>query len=719
MYRAVGLAFLLALAPTVALSQDDGGCEFGLVLSGGGARGIAHIGVLEVFEQEGIVPDCVVGASMGSVVGALYAAGHDTDAIVDLMSALSWKTLYTEPANRAAQPILHRLESQQTVLRIGFGDTGLRFPRSVLNDSMVNRLLIQTLAPANFRAGRDFGALPIPFRTVGTDLKSGDRVVLHEGDLARAVRASMSVPLAYSPLEWGDTLLIDGGLVDNVPVSLAHEMGARYTIAIDVSTPIEAEVQADLLGVTKRIVDLLYAAKNQQYAVEPDLLIRPELNGHSFANYSGFEKMIAAGREAARAALGKIPVRYRGRSRAHPEEADIGPRRVAGVEVAGHRYVSPELLARELGVEPGDRLDFQHALDGLDRVYSTGLIQNAWVDIRPADEDAVTVSLQVVEENRHTADVGLAYQSDDQVQGFLRVETRNPFGGGERVRLTTYASARDTLLSLGVRNAHLFGAHLGYNVAFEFHDEKPKAFEASGEFINRTEFRRRHVKLLFDLPFGTRHLLEAGFRFGSVKVQERLGLPYPTETQNRRVLIGRYVWDDLDSLVLPQRGRFVRVLAEHNLEAFGAEVEYTLVDVYARGARHMGPLFVEGRIRYGYGSKHLPVSEQFRIGGPELVPGLSRDERWGTQALAGSLSVGVEVLSLLRLYGRVGIGNVWDRPRDITWRSAIGGVGFGATLATPLGPAQIDYGWAEGGRNRFTLSLGWQSQGIRDTSGPW
>lgn len=700
--------------PSVASRTIAATCEFGLVLSGGGARGVAHLGVLEVFEEHGIIPDCIVGASMGAIVGSLYASGHSIETIRALLGAFSWKTVFTEANTRSAQPILHRLESQRSAVRVGIGEGGVSLPRSIFSDAMINRLLIEHLAPANFEARRDFAALPIPFRTVGTDLKTGKRIVLANGDLARAVRASMSVPIAYGPIKWGDALLVDGGLVDNVPVSLAHELGATYTVAVDVSTPVADDVNADILGVTKRLIDLLFAANNNENQVNPELTVLPDLGDHSFADYSNYDVLIEAGREAARQAIAQIPQRYQHRpQRRVLDERVFGGRQIASIQVSGQQYLPARIVRRELVMVPGTAFDFEKAMDGLDHLYSTGLVQEAWLDIKPLNDDEVELAVYVVDQYRHTLDLGLAYQNDDLAQGYVRFETRSPFGGAERLHLTGFGSSRDVYGSFGLRTQDLFGGHLGYGIELQVHKEKPKVFDADG-VINRAQFDRRHAKATVGLPLGRQHLLEAGVLIGQVEIVEQLGLPYENRTDTQRLVLGRYVWDDLSSVVLPERGQFLRALVEHNFDSLGADYQYTFLDVYGRAVRRAGPLVLDARLRYGYSDGDLPVYEQFRIGGPDLIPGVSRGELWGDQAIGASLTVGVDLISLLRIYARGGFGNTWNSTRDISFGSTIKGGGIGATIASPIGPIQLDYGWAEGGRNRFYLSFGRQVRDIRD-----
>lgn len=701
---------LATLLPGSALAQTD--CDLGLVLSGGGARGIAHIGVLEVLAENGIRPDCVAGASVGAIVGALYAAGHPPEEILEILETITWRDLYLDPGGKADQPLLHRLERQRTAIRLGIEGSRVRTPPALLDDTLVNRILIRHLAPAGFLVGRDFDRLPIAFRATGTDLLSGNRVVLHEGDLALAVRGSMSVPLAYPPVPVGNALLVDGGLVDNLPVGVARDMGADFVVAVDVSTPLEREVVPDLLGVTKRIIDLLFAAKNTQYASPPDMVVEPEIGDHSFADYSNFDFLVEQGRMAAREALERIPARYRERPRIgspHAHGQAFADRLVTAVEVEGNEYLADSVLRQEFGVEEGDEFDFDEALERMDHMVSSGLLTGAWIDILPDGPDGMRIVLRVREEYRHTVDIGLAYKTDHQAQGLLRFETRNLLGTGDRLQLQGYASAQDLIVGAHLHGEQLFGAHLGYQLGVERHRERPKVFHA-GDFINRAEFERRHVQALTNLPLSADSLLQLGFRFGQVEVVDRLGLEtLPGDTFQHRVLVAHYIRDELESPVLPRSGSRVSVLGEQNLEGLGASVSYTRIRAAARLIVPMrGRLVGDVNALYGYSRGDLPVYDWFRLGGPDLVPGLAREEIWGAQALAASAALAYDPTSIVRVYVRAGAGNVWERVGDVDPSDVIFGAGLGMTIATPLGPLRADYGWAQEGRNRLYFSIGWQ-----------
>lgn len=697
------------VAPAAALPAQAVDCDLALVLSGGGARGVAHLGVLRTLEDSGIRPDCIAGSSMGAVIGSLYASGYELEQIEMLLRRLDWQSIYAEPQDRMLYPILHRRETQRAALRIGVRTDGLEFPRSLLSDYRVNRVLMEYLTRPGFAAGGEFDRLPIPFRTLGTDLRTGDRVVLRGGDLARAVRASMSVPLAYTPVEWNGHLLVDGGLVDNVPVSLAREMGADYVIAVDVSTPIEPELTADLLGVTLRIVDLLYDARNTAYYREPDLEVRPRLEKHNFADYSRLDWLAERGSEAMRERLPDIPGHYRQpgrRPRARPDPALEG-RIIGEVEVHGAEYLSTGFVLDELELEPGEPFQFERALEGLDRIFSSGLVKSAWLGPRPGEGDRVDVRIDVVEEYRRTVDLGLAYQNDDQVQGLLRLETRNELGLDERISLSGFASARDLILQLGIRGEHLVGTHAGYQIDLVSHRDKPKFFR-DGEFVNRAAFDRSHLAVSTHLPFGRSQLLEVGFRLGTVEIEPRLGLDFEIGDVDQRIVVGRFVWDDLNSLMLPKSGRMIGLEMEHDLKSLGGDVGYWRASGEGQLAVPLAERWtLETHLLYGY-STGLPVYEEFRVGGPELIPGVDRQELWGAHAAAAGLGLSFDPFPILRLTARAGAGNAWDDFAQIRADDLILGGGLGLTVATPVGPFRLGWGAAEGGRSHIYFSVGFQ-----------
>lgn len=210
----------------------------GLVLSGGGARGLAHVGVLKVLERERIPVDVIAGTSMGAIVGGLYASGLDAADIEREVARLDWGAVFAVRVDR--QDLSQRRKEQDfevsPVLEVGVGGDGLKAPLGAVS----SRLLESHLRRLTLAAGqvKHFDQLPTPFRAVATDMETGQAVVLSEGDLATALRSSMSVPGVFAPLEVEGRILGDGGLVDNLPVDVARSMGAQRVIAVNIGTPL-------------------------------------------------------------------------------------------------------------------------------------------------------------------------------------------------------------------------------------------------------------------------------------------------------------------------------------------------------------------------------------------------------------------------------------------------------------------------------------------------
>src|SRR5512139_1319211 len=240
----------LAAAPLAGQQRPACGGRTALVLSGGGAKGIAHVGVIRALDSLGIRPDLVVGTSMGSIIGALYASGY-TGAQIDSITASGPTDLFTNRAPRtprAWRPLVPLLTWEQ-------GSSGLALQNPTVREPDANASLSQVFLRGNLLARGDFDRLPIPFRAVATDLTNRAPVVLGQGDLAQAIRASIAVPLVFAPERIDGKVLTDGGISANIPVGVARALGATRVIVSDVSGRfLTAEELKDPLKVADQLV---------------------------------------------------------------------------------------------------------------------------------------------------------------------------------------------------------------------------------------------------------------------------------------------------------------------------------------------------------------------------------------------------------------------------------------------------------------------------------
>ena len=280
------------------------------MLGGGGARGAAHIGILKVLEREHIPIHAIAGTSVGAIIGALYASGHSPEEIEKIITSLDWAELFRDETGRELSPMRQKETDLGNLanVEIGVGNGRLNFPNTMVRGQKVDLLLRSWFLGRSEM--RSFDDLPIPFRCVATDIGVVKPVVFSSGDLALAVRASVAVPGAFAPVHYDGKVLVDGGIVDNVPIDLVRAMGVDRVIVVDVSAPLEPaeEVTTGPQILLQMVTGLMLARTEQQLAgiSTRDLLVRPELGDLGSAGFRDVVKGVALGEQAALAAIEKL-----------------------------------------------------------------------------------------------------------------------------------------------------------------------------------------------------------------------------------------------------------------------------------------------------------------------------------------------------------------------------------------------------------------------------
>ncbi|HEX6135682.1 MAG TPA: patatin-like phospholipase family protein [Longimicrobiales bacterium] len=358
----LGCAFL-AVSLVVARPLN---AQHALVLSGGGARGLAHAGAIVALEELGYRPSLVVGTSMGAIIGALYGAGYTAEQIRTIVAGENWLELMI------AAPIPVGADRELVRPLLGFGISRGRFYGSFLSAPGIDQRLIELLFDAGVRARNDFDALPVPYRAVTADLATGRELVLASGDLPRAVRASMAVPGAFAPVRWGDRILIDGGVANNLPVSVARSLTDRPVIAIDVLRPREEVEERSALDLAMRSLRLLI--ENARPAAEPDILVLPPMAA-GFAETSfpaDATDVLERGYRSVLEQVAPVPEQPAVRRTAGP-----APERLAALRIEGADSAAARLIRRIMGSTVRE-YDPARIIEGASSLYRTGLFQSVW-----------------------------------------------------------------------------------------------------------------------------------------------------------------------------------------------------------------------------------------------------------------------------------------------------------------------------------------------------
>lgn len=289
--------------PPATSSTPGHRLRVGLVLSGGGARGAAHIGVLKVLEQMHIPIDAIAGTSMGAVVGGLYASGLSAREIEAIVGSLNWQEAFRDRPPREDLPLRRKQEDENFLVKFPLGIRGghLQLPKGLLQGQTLNLILRRLTLPV--AQVTHFDALPTPFRAVATDLETGEAIVMSDGDLTSAMRASLSAPGVFSPVERGGRMLVDGGLSENLPIDAARAMGVDVLIVVDVSSPLLPRQKLDSISViTNQMLAILISRNthDQLTKLHPgDIYIRPELGDASSFDFGRVTRFIGAGETAA------------------------------------------------------------------------------------------------------------------------------------------------------------------------------------------------------------------------------------------------------------------------------------------------------------------------------------------------------------------------------------------------------------------------------------
>jgi len=352
--------------------------RIGLALSGGGARGFAHIGVLMALEEAGLPVDMVAGTSMGCVIGGLYAAGHSPEDLQRIANGIEWDRIFIDDPPRASLFVTQKQDEVQSLFRFRFSGFSLSYPSGLTSAQKLSDLLADLTMTAGYRAAGEFDNLRVPFRAVVTDMVSGQSIAIGEGDLGEALRAGLAVPLIFTPVDKDTMLLADGGLLDNIPVDVVRDMGADVVVAVDVSSPLSDKQQLEKpWALAEQIIAIMMREHMRTSLSQADVVIVPDLGGHHAIEYDRIDDVISAGRAAGRQAVAEI---RRQLSAYWADQGDTAGYLLTGVEVPERQERQAAPLP-QAPFQPGDRVGEGDIRDYLRTLYQTGPFEDVWATL--------------------------------------------------------------------------------------------------------------------------------------------------------------------------------------------------------------------------------------------------------------------------------------------------------------------------------------------------
>ncbi|MGO4551614.1 patatin-like phospholipase family protein [Lysobacter sp. 2RAF19] len=701
--------------------------RIGLALGGGGARGVAHISILKELEALHIPVDCIAGTSMGALVGGLYASGRSTQDMEKLILSTDWKQLFDDNVPREERSYRRKHDDRDGLATVGVGISGGRVrvsPGLLQGERILSMFERETLGVSEID---DFDKLPIPFRAVGTDLNTGQPVVLGAGSLPMAMRASMSLPGIFQPMQIDGTVLIDGGVANQVPIDVVRAMGADIVIAVDVGTPLETlNRNASLLQVVSQMSGMLTVGNTQRMLAtlgDGDVLIVPKLGAD--VKTGDFEKAARAleigdaAAVAARPQLARLSVApdvYLAWQQHRPLPASAPPV-IAFVALDNETPYSNEFLLSQLDIDVGQPLDTQRMEEKLIRVYSMGTLASITYDVvREDGKTGLRVHARQKPQGPNYIQLGFTLSSDFKgtfetaLRAAILVTPLSENGAEGRVTATV-----GTEPSLSGEYYHPFGKSNRWMTYTRVGYFNPNyhVFDDEGNDIAEYDVRTFAADFQFGREFGNYGAAGVGIQRGTGHAKVETGDPTSPDFDFDSGRAYAFVSvDRADSLYFPRKGYWGNLSYTVAREGLGSDTDYDSIDFDVIGAKTLS-----GRNAMQFGASYhatlngeLPVQDRYRLGGRGKLAGFRTNELTGQDYAL--VFVGY-TYQLAELFGRSALvggtieyGNAWEKRSDMAWNDGILNASAYLGFDSWFGPMLFGYGWREGGDGVLFLEIG-------------
>ena len=696
--------------------------RIGLVLGGGGARGAAHIGVLEELQRLRVPVNCVAGTSMGALVAGAFAAGLTPAMMRAELSKADWDDMFVDNPDYADYNYRNKELTRRFIagLGLGVGEGGVSYAAGVVAGQKI-KLFFNHLVHADL-GERDIAQLPLPLSIVATDIGSGERVVMRDGSLTLAMRASMSVPGLMAPVTIGPRKLVDGGLVDNVPIAEVRERcGAEIVIAVNVGSPLlKPDQVGSLLSVSAQMVNILTQQNVDRSlaTLKPDdIYILPDLDGISAADFARHETTADRGL----AAMAPHLERLRALSVSEAEYAawwkriaidDTPPRRVDAIEIAEMKVVNPQVVERHITQKIGEPLDTATLNTDLVRVYGDGFYNNVDYSLMSVRDRNILRILPI------ESTVGLSY-----IRSGINLETDSKSGSTYSLRLgyqktwlnslggeILIAASFGTTETLGVEFYQPLTARQDYFLETAAYAQRRLApIFQDDHLIAQYEINSEQLDVALGANIGLLGRATAGWRELNARAALSIGDPVlPGARLNQGGFFAALNFDQLNRLYFPTQGWATRVELYDS-----AQARYTKLSADATAAVPFGDYVFATRASYvGAVRGELPVLEAGTLGGFLNLSAFGSGQLVGDDV--GYLQVRAEriigrlpiVRSDLRLGLALEAGRLGTHYTETSRSGWLQSVTAYLGGETPIGPIFVGYGQSQHGVSNAYLFIG-------------
>lgn len=689
-----------------------------LVLSGGGARGIAHIGTIKALDEAGVKPDLIIATSMGSLVGAYYAAGYTGKEMESMIDSVKLSDLYNNDAVRRTVPMYQKEKQPTPVVTLQFqkGKVPIYNPR-VLKGQLIYSEISPHLLPITIAANNDFDSLAIPLRIVATDMVSGKTVVFSKGNLVEAIKASSAIPVAFSPVEKDSMLLVDGGIKANIPIIDTLLNDSDFVIAVDVTSPLyQKQELSNPINMLLQVAGINIDEKNRRNRERANVIIVPEIKDISNTDFDSTKTLIKAGYEATQRFF--PPNGALEKTKTTPQYPVLKE-----VEVRGNKRTQSAFIRQIAQILPGDTLSSEKISNIIDYLYGTGLFENVHLDV---END--TLYIDVTEPPYWISDFGIRGDEYHAIEVFARPAYTNLFGTGTTAEAILQYGVKRQKYGLSVKGFAPVNFRGGgsYNLSLHTSAEQvsTRELELSDDsvsyVVNYNEINL--AKQSFEGQVGINIIhqirLAGGLSLESYSLSKSRGITYPGRGNEKILaLYASLLIDHLDKQVFPQKG------GKHHFWFTGATdkaVSSSNFFTFYGYNKFIVPLHKKRRLfyiptfYYSWSDQPLPTVYKYYLGGARTSNLMNHTNVYKTIPFAGVQynAIPADQLFVFNSTFRFGIpkpelyfsfyvdwGLSWDDEIDFElpkafeefWHDAPVGIEVEAALQTFFGPVRLSW----------------------------
>ena len=716
---------LLCLCPMALFAVEKPQPKIGLVLSGGAARGLAHVGVLKALEEQGIRVDAIAGTSMGAVIGGLYASGYKIDELEKLALDIDWQEALSDDPPREDIPFRRKQDDRDFLVRqkLSFRDDGsLGLPLGVIQGQNLSLLLESLLAHSSDI--RDFDKLPIPFRAVATDIVNGDKVVFRKGHLPQVIRASMSIPAVFAPVEINGQLLVDGGRVDNIPVDVAREMGVDRVIVVDIGTPLRPRKQLttvfDILNQSTTLMTRSNSEVQLASLTPDDILIQPALSAIGATDFGRSQDIISAGYRATQALAPRLA------DLRHPADVQLDIARTAeertpvitAVKIENDSKIDDAVIRYYIRQPVGEPLDLARLQRDMGTLYGLDYFdQVQYRVVHKGKERTLVISARAKRSGTDFLRLGLNLSDD------MRGDSAFNLGASYRVNgINRLGAEWLTRVQIGDKQELYSEFYQPLDVGSRYFvapyiNAQSQNVESILDNDPIAEYRLERYGFGLNLgrQIGNSGEIRLGIGEAWGKADVRIGdHDLPSTSFNEGFYDIKYSFDSLDNVYFPHSGYDIGLSVRQFDPALGSDDRYRQWEFHLDKALSYGPdTWILGG-RYGRTlDKAEVVTSSFLLGGARQLSGFRQD------AISG------QNISLMRavyyrrltprsylpfdfpLYAGASLerGRAWNNDNDFD-SGYINAASIFIGFDTPLGPLNFSYGFNDDDQKALYLNLG-------------